>query len=713
MLVGHQKHALLLDVGTGAASISAMEPAPDVIEKLLNQAVVVHERWPQSYDLPALPAFDANGAAEAGNVIRRRLGSLRVLARLRGCPILGVCGGLDAGKSSVTALFLSPEGRQRVPRGMADAQGTHRFVLWLPESWLHDAELRSAWDELLEQVFGPQRDLLSKDAAAAHHQYNDASLLEVPLLAGDPQLETLRMGVLDCPDIMTDPPDKRLNMLRKASALCAALVVVQAESQVRSVEFSNVLEAVRRGAPRVRRYILVNQTDPERNYADLLQDVRRYSSGDSGCYVALHFKIFGWREHVPTELLMKFNEADPVPLPWLILENDEANAPAAVTPERFFEKLPSQLDAGELFQTKTIEHYEIIREHVQRGFQQVEEKLRQDGSQVREAHEGLRKLCETQMTDALGNPKQIFAVPYVLPLLKSMERTAPGWLRWVIWLKKPFKPVEDLAEEMANIAGEGYEKLEKKAPEIVKWLMLMLKKPWGVLMRLLGRSDADEAECKIDPAALAKVMHCQRWCPLRLSESDLCAAWVQVLRNTVVAKVDIPSAERFDAITHEIWNVLPWHKQAVFAFKLTVELASLVAVVVCLALLPFDGSSTFIAAATLHQVIIGTLIGGMAGGAIAVLLNPFFRDTNTLPYLSAMLSYACDVFGLPRQVDPSSPVCMRWGDVDYKLPKFGGPVIAVQCAVVEGGNLAEVDQSAKQRLIDDVVVATNSVNQVV
>ena len=681
-----------------------MQSIIDALEHLLTTESVVHEYWPTPRSLAALPAMKEFGAKEAASEVQRRLRSLGLLERLRD-PIMGVCGGLNAGKSSVVSAFLSPHGRHRVPRGNSDKEGTYRFVLWLPESWLRDQNLREAWDELLEQVFGPQRELLSDDVAIAHRQYNDAALLEVPLIAGDPQLENLGMGFLDCPDIETDPPDKRLAMLGKASVLCSALVVVQAESQVRAIPLSKILQTIGKGAPRVGRYILINQTDPERNLAGLLQEVRRHSSDDCGCYVAHQWKFPGWPECVPPKLLEGFSKTDPVPLPWLIAETDNANEPAVVTPDRFLKNLPSQLDPGELLQTKIGEHHQLVREQVRSGLDQVAEKLRADGAQMRAAHRGLVKLCEAQMTDDTGDPKQLFTVPYVLPLLKSMERTAPRWLKPVIWLKKPFKPVEDLAEKLLDLAGEGYESFAKKAPAIVRLLMVAIKMPWDGLMRILGRASKDEAECKIEPSILARAMRIHQWCPQRFNEEKLTEAWEQVLRNTMFAKVEIPSAEKFDSITREIWNVLPWHRQALFAIKLSIELGSMVILVLGLALAPFTFGKTFIAAATFHHAILGPVLYGLTGAAVSTMLNTFFLETNTLPYLSAMLAYACDVFALPRRIDPNRPISVKWGVKRYDLPTFDAEALRVYCQVVEGGRIADVDEPAKEHLFQEIDAA--------
>jgi hypothetical protein len=684
--------------------------SPDDIKQLLEAGEhVVSDHWPEKCELAALPAFERHGAEDEAREIRRRLGSLKILKRLKDCPILGICGGLISGKSSVARIFLSSKGRQRVLVGMPDNAGTHRFVLWLPQTWLEEPEMRSAWDGLLGEVFGPQRDLLSEDVNEAHLQYNNVNLLETPLIAGDPKLETLKMGLLDCPDIMTDPPEKRLAMLAKASALCSALIVVLREDQVRSREMSSdVPSAIAKGAPSVPRYLLINKVEPDTNLVELLRDVRNHSSGDRGCYVASHFKINGWKEKTPSDLISDFGEteADKIPLPWRIEDRDEDNAPGEVQAERYFKNLPSQLNAGILFQTKTTEHWEILRKKVQLGFEKVAARLEKDGKDLRSAHEGLVELLEEQMTDDKGGAKNLFTVDYVLPLLASMERTAPGWLRPVIWMKKPFNPVQKLAENMSDKAGEGYESLAKKAPLLLRELMNQSKKPWHWLLRLLGRKEGDEAECKIEAPVLARRMKNARWCPQRFGEKELISAWEEVLHRTMTARVEIPDARKFDGITQEIWKVLPWHKQALFALKLVTQLAVLSGVVIAVvaeATLTFGGTGgtgSFIAAAALSKIIAGSLIGSVAGGAVSVLLNTFFRDTNTLPYLSAMLAYACDVFGLPRKIDPAKPIVVKWGVDHYDLPNYDEATLPVRCSLVGSGQLGLVNGPAKQRLIE-------------
>jgi GTP1/Obg family GTP-binding protein len=48
-------------------------------------------------------------------------------------PVIAIAGMLNSGKTSLVSTFLSPQGRTRTLRGVGNAQGTHRFVLWLPQ----------------------------------------------------------------------------------------------------------------------------------------------------------------------------------------------------------------------------------------------------------------------------------------------------------------------------------------------------------------------------------------------------------------------------------------------------------------------------------------------------------------------------------------------------------------------------------------------------
>jgi hypothetical protein len=165
---------------------------------------------------------------------------LHALHAVGNCPVVGVAGLLNSGKSSLVATYLSPEGRQRVLRGAANSQGTHRFVLWLPSAWWSQPDLLHALRDQLTTLFSVPPEELSNDAAEAYRQYNGELLgsvpaaadpLSVPLLAHDPGLDQLGLGLLDCPDIQSAFWAQSFHGSRPDSAPDRALLTRQVSGQ--------------------------------------------------------------------------------------------------------------------------------------------------------------------------------------------------------------------------------------------------------------------------------------------------------------------------------------------------------------------------------------------------------------------------------------------------------------------------------------------------
>ncbi len=95
--------------------------------------------------------------------IAQSLSQLHALVGSAPCPILAVAGLLNSGKSSLVAGFLSPTGRSRLLIGQSNAQGTHRFVIWLPERWRNDPSLWQSVLSQLESIFEHRPEELSGD----------------------------------------------------------------------------------------------------------------------------------------------------------------------------------------------------------------------------------------------------------------------------------------------------------------------------------------------------------------------------------------------------------------------------------------------------------------------------------------------------------------------------------------------------------------------
>ncbi len=124
-------------------------------------------------------------------------------------------------------------------------------MLWLPSAWQNDAEL---WGLLMSRIgdaIGHPPEMLSEDPSEAHLQYNnrggDGDSLAVPLVATDPRLDSIGIGLLDCPDIVSDEafglgsPQARRELLGRAATLCSAFMVVSSAESSRDATLGDLL----------------------------------------------------------------------------------------------------------------------------------------------------------------------------------------------------------------------------------------------------------------------------------------------------------------------------------------------------------------------------------------------------------------------------------------------------------------------------------------
>ena len=258
-----------------------------------DRRAAVQRRYPdprnESY-LSALRRVDAKIAADVVSLGRQVFHG----ARLAEFPTLAVAGMLNSGKTSLVAGMLSPDGRERTLRGVANSQGTHRFVLWLPEKWREEETL---WQLLLEDfgdAVGHPPELLAETPEEAHTQYNNrtggADALGVPLVATDPALDELGIGLLDCPDIVSDEvfgvgsPERRRELLGKASTFCSAFLVVSTPSMARDRTLGEILQTISDLMPGIPRLLAVNKIRPGQTPEDVLEsfEPRRASLESSG-----------------------------------------------------------------------------------------------------------------------------------------------------------------------------------------------------------------------------------------------------------------------------------------------------------------------------------------------------------------------------------------------------------------------------------------------
>ncbi len=238
--------------------------------------------------------------------------------------------------------YLSEAGRRRVLRGAANNQGTHRFVLWLPEVWWRQPQLVEILQQYIRELFGVTPEPLADNPDQAFAQYNGQLLhgqllqtdkptsattpqpdpLQVPLLAYDSGLDSLGLALLDCPDIqsafgpgsvardtvVSDPLDAeqvqrhRRQMLGRVGRLCSAFLVVSKLSSLHDDTLLSILETLRDTMPGVRRILCVNKV--KARYTPAVVDEQSRSLVDqfqiAHVYMAYDYRSH-WAEHrLPT-----------------------------------------------------------------------------------------------------------------------------------------------------------------------------------------------------------------------------------------------------------------------------------------------------------------------------------------------------------------------------------------------------------------------------
>ncbi|MEM9366617.1 MAG: hypothetical protein AAGD07_11525 [Planctomycetota bacterium] len=287
--------------------------------------------------------------------------------RLAQWPTLAVAGMLNSGKTSLVSSFLSPRGRERALRGTANDEGTHRFVIWLPEDWRSDIELWSLLITRIGDALGEAPEDLAEDPMESAGQYNnrdaDASRLRVPLVATDPALNDLGVGLIDCPDIVSDEelglgsPEDRRELLGRAATLCSGFLIVTDSGSARDSTLADLLRIASDLMPGVTRFLAVNKVrrqTPEQVHATFEQLAARFNV--AGVYAAYDYDIPANKGFIPTtdqdpivDLPAVELADEPLPVFFETSADDADNPPNPIASERLLAMLPSRLDRAELF----------------------------------------------------------------------------------------------------------------------------------------------------------------------------------------------------------------------------------------------------------------------------------------------------------------------------------------------------------------------------
>ncbi len=419
--------------------------------------------------------------------IRKMLKQALRCCQAPAAPIVAVLGLLNAGKSSLVSTYLSAENRRRILIGSANEQGTHRFVLWLPESWRNNQELWQFIQERLLSVFGCESEFLSSDPEQAMAQYNDTTprtfldatgierfreTIEIPLVATDPQLDRWGLALMDCPDVQTgllpnrsaitlasekapsyasvsDPlfhersqsiADARLSVLASAAPLCSAFVVVLPANAMHDQTVSRLLRVLSDRMPKVKQILAVNRVPRRYETTEIHSELETLYGLHS---ISRQYMAYGFdgpqqrnRLPIPPEGFIEIDDVG-LPLFFRIDKQPISQPPAPIPSEEWLLNIGAQLDKRSLFEDVLASTTLKLRMHIKNAIDRSRVFVDNSLAITDSLQRSIANACLDFSTDGpatYANKIRLQVSRQIIQQVsKSLERTAPWWAmpgRW-------------------------------------------------------------------------------------------------------------------------------------------------------------------------------------------------------------------------------------------------------------------------------------------
>lgn len=583
-------------------------------------------------------------------------------------PTVAIAGMLNSGKTSLVATFLSESGRKRTLRGTANHEGTHRFVLWLPEKWKGDQECFGMLVSRIGEALGSVPEMLSTDPAEAHRQYNNASkslaAASVPLIATDPGLDVAGIALLDCPDIVSDTafgvgsPEQRRELLGRSATLCSSFIVVASAEQSRDSTLSELMRIASEKMPGVPRLLAVNKVrarnqTPNQVHETFSPLMERYSI--ASLYAAYDYEVESCRPYIPRDLqnttAHPLSPDEELPIFFSVSPDIDQNPPSPIRADRLLAMLPKQLD-----RSKLSEQFQSALEH---GLRSV---VWDSGYRlIRDNTSELAAQSETARQCLLNASLEFFAVEeaggdihelrlhqserILRQLSESFVATAPWYARWNVkvhsTVRRVFGGAGDFVRQLLPTA-QMRSKAERVKKEIREGTV-------GGLITAGRLKNAVQNRCIQAP-----------W--------DREAPWVQDACETTIHRYerdDFTSLDprRLDAACREMWAQMG----AVEKMKAGLTpLATLLATVGGVLMLPIDFGTTVIASASIAELLAAAGLAAVAAHWAGQQSLESVGQQAARQQLSDFHAVLCDTFGVSRDEKPMT-VSMR--GVRVPLPK--------------------------------------------
>ena len=615
----------------------------------------------------------------------------RVLSTAPACPIVAVLGMLNAGKSSLVATFLSSGGmdttrrpddyRSRVLIGAANSEGTHRFVLWLPESWKTHERFWEFIRERLTAIFGCECESLSEDSELASLQYNDMSPrmvktssgqteqrspIEVPLVAFDPSLDRLGIALMDCPDVQTGLMDRgidvpvqstrydeasavvansRFAVLTRAARICSASIVVLPANSMHDQTVSKLLRLLENQMPHVQRIMAVNRVPRKYLVEQISKEVRHLyvSTGLRRVYMAYHFEGPKDRDKLPSppsELANALNP--PLPLFFRIDEESRAQPPERIPDGDWLIRLGRQLQANDLLEDSIRSATTRLASTIHAGISE----LRTWNEKKRHENQLAMRTIADACLDFSIDPNSSATQPrirlqasrqVVEQIAESLERTAPWWAkpgRWVQRIAQAGKESVTHATSWFRVPGW----VSDGSNAVGDWIRARFKR--GENGHVVTANALCERLAQRDISGV-----------FQLDESESRRETVRAACQRAIDRFQQESRTRLDqdqvdALTRRLWAEMPMGKRLLSGIAPAgILFAPLLAVI----MVPLDfGGSAVLVFASLKEL----LVAGAAGVGL-VMANadsmPQIAETESAwQQLSDLVSLVIDELGFER-----------------------------------------------------------------
>ncbi len=667
--------------------------------------------------LVATPELRRRGISISENLstLLSRVGKFE---RVSHCPVVAITGLLNAGKSSLLATYLSPKGRRRVLRGVGNLQGTHRFVIWLPLQWWTEAELLNSLVAQITEIFGHPPEQLSDDPAIAQEQYNgrvDPELMltnngkaeivaaqvpvapysnaldpratsfdpiAVPLIASDVNLDTIQMGLVDCPDIQTgymahtgpnslhgsELAKERREQLGKVGRLCSAFIVVSKLSSLHDEGLTQLLATLRDTMPGVPRILAINKIKARYATSTITSEARGLVDrfGIAGVFAAYDYRSTLAADLIPpAPTRMHIDPGSPQPIFFAIDREAsvDGNSPVKArdpSPREYLFDLSKRLDAGTLTRESRRSLALQLKDLSAQTIDWVEANSHARLQQIEGGWQAIADACYEFMAerDAQGHAVglRLQASPSIVgQLADSFQRTAPAWMRISMTIDRT---VRQFQTAIANKTSQ----------------LTILQAASGGVTRFIKSFKRGEGAQVVTPKRLADAIRiCDRMDAFAsVDDSRLLAACEAAMKRfSAEDKAQLDPGE-LDKWSREVWENMPLKQKL---WKGAQPLALLMGPLLAAVLVPIDGGGTavlvfaslkeLVAAAGIAAIMTTTVSGREA-------IEMVHRET---PWrqLSDLFALVCDCVGIPRPIESQLPGSLV-GNEKRKLLPSGLPV---------------------------------------